>query len=136
MEFTAIKIMIIKSIVIFTMQAHAPSNAHLHPDNLNFIKSLYNLLFHWNAVLTALRPCRATSSVCITFFRKFLGTLFLLKILMKCKLWNVKYRNVLKSGNRWEICRGGMHKSSYGRLSKRRSNSPRRVLGLAVSVPI
>ena len=32
--------------------------------------------------------------------------------------------------------RGGMHKSSYGRLSKRRSNSPRRVLGLAVSVPI
>ena len=29
---------------------------------------------------------------------------------------------------------GGMHKSSYGRLSKRRSNSPRRVLGLAVSV--
>ena len=32
--------------------------------------------------------------------------------------------------------RGGMHKSSCGRLSKRRSNSPRRVLGLAVSVPI
>ena len=32
--------------------------------------------------------------------------------------------------------KGGMHKRSCGRLSKRRSNSPRRVLGLAVSVPI
>ena len=35
------------------------------------------------------------------------------------------------------ICtRGGTQKSSCGRLSKRGSNSPRRVLGLAVSVPI